>query len=65
MKISTALKTFLGTAALALPLVALADSTVQTGAGPPHGVGDGEFSMVIPQILYLRVGTGSAYTTGA
>ena len=66
MHISTALKTVLGTAALALPLVALGESNVQTGAATATGAtAHVDFSIVIPKILYLRVGTGSNYTTGA
>lgn len=67
MKISIALKTLLGTAALALPLVAFSESNVQTGAATasPGATAHVDFSIVIPKILYLRVGTGSTYTTGA
>lgn len=67
MKISIALKTLLGTASLALPLVAFSESNVQTGAATaaPGATAHVDFSIVIPKILYLRVGTGSSYTTGA
>ena len=67
MKTAFALKTLLGTAALALPLVALPESNVQTGAATasPGATAHVDFSIVIPKILYLRVGTGSSYTTGA
>jgi hypothetical protein len=65
MKTSMALKTLLGAASLALPLMALAESNVQTGAGPLTTTAHVDFSIVIPKILYLRVGTGSTYTTGA
>jgi hypothetical protein len=65
MKLSTALKTVLGTAALALPLAALAESNVQTGAATATGAtAHVDFQITIPKILYLRVGTGSSYTTG-
>ena len=67
MKTSIALKTLLGAASLALPLVAFAESNVQTGAATaaPGATAHVNFSIVIPKILYLRVGTGSSYTTGA
>ena len=67
MKISIALKTLLGTASLALPLVAFCESNVQTGAATaaPGATAHVDFSIVIPKMLYLRVGTGSSYTTGA
>ncbi len=66
MKISIVLKTVLGAASLALPLMALAESNVQTGAATaaPGATAHVDFSIVIPKILYLRVGTGSSYTTG-
>ena len=65
MKSSIALKLALGTAALALPLAALAESNVQTGAATATGAtAHVDFQITIPKILYLRVGTGSSYTTG-
>jgi hypothetical protein len=67
MKISIALKTLLGAGALTLPLMALAESNVQTGTATtsPGATAHVDFSVVIPKILYLRVGTGSAYSSGA
>jgi hypothetical protein len=67
MKTSVAIKTLLGAASLALPLMALAESNVQTGAATaaPGATAHVDFSIVIPKILYLRVGTGSTYSTGA
>ena len=65
MKSSIALKLVLGTAALALPLAALAESNVQTGTATATGAtAHVDFQITIPKILYLRVGTGSSYTTG-
>ena len=64
MKISVALKSLLTAAALALPVAAFAASNVQSGAGTLNATASVDFSIVIPKILYLRVGTGSAYTTG-
>lgn len=67
MKISTVLKTLLGAGAVTLPLMVSAESNVQTGAATasPGATAHVDFSIVIPKILYLRVGTGSAYSTGA
>ena len=67
MKTSIALKTLLGAGALTLPLLVFAESNVQTGAATatPGATAHLDFSIVIPKILYLRVGTGSGYTTGA
>ena len=61
------LKILAGAVALALPLLASAESNVQTGAATaaPGATAHVDFTIVIPKILYLRVGTGSAYTTGA
>ena len=67
MKTSIALKVLLGAGALTLPLMASAESNFQTGAATnsPGATAHVDFSIVIPKILYLRVGTGSSYTTGA
>jgi hypothetical protein len=67
MKTSIALKSLLGAGALMLPLMVSAESNVQTGTATnaPGATAHLDFSIVIPKILYLRVGTGSAYTTGA
>jgi hypothetical protein len=66
MKTSIALKGLLGVGALTLPLMAFAESNVQTGAATasPGATAHVDFSIVIPKILYLRVGTGSAYASG-
>jgi hypothetical protein len=64
MKTSIALKGLLGTAALTLPLIASAASTVTTGAGALTAAATVNFTVVIPHFLYLRVGTGSAYASG-
>jgi hypothetical protein len=67
MKISIATKSLMGLASLALPLFAFGESNVQTGTATsaPGATAHVDFSIVIPKILYLRVGTGSSYTTGA
>ena len=65
MKLSIAMKTLLGAASMALPLMAFAESNVQTGAGALTATAHVDFQVTIPKILYFRVGTGSAYTIGA
>jgi hypothetical protein len=67
MNTSIALKTLLGAGALMLPLLASAESNVQTGAATatPGATAHVDFTIVIPKILYLRVGTGSAYASGS
>jgi len=67
MKTSIALKSLVGAGALMLPLMTFAESNVQTGAATasPGATAHVDFTIVIPKILYLRVGTGSAYASGA
>jgi hypothetical protein len=48
----------------AVPLLCHAESNVQTGTGTLTATAHVDFQVVIPQVLYLRVGTGSTYTTG-
>lgn len=62
MKISNALKTLLGAAALTLPIMVHAESTVTTGTGTITATAHVNFTVAIPQVLYLRVGAGSTYT---
>jgi hypothetical protein len=61
MNISIALKGLLGTAALTLPLIASAASTFTSGTGTISASAAVNFTVVIPQFLYLRVGSGSLY----
>jgi len=63
MKISTALKALAGAAVVMLPLTASAESTFSTGAAALSSTARVDFQITIPKILYLRVGTGSAYPT--
>lgn len=67
MKTSIALKSLVGAGALMLPLMTFAESNVQTGAATasPGATAHVDFTIVIPKILYLRVGAGSAYASGA
>src|SRR5579864_1848901 len=66
MKSSIGPKSLLAVAALTLPMLTFAESNVQTGAATaaPGATAHVDFSVVIPKILYLRVGTGSSYSTG-
>ena len=64
MRTSTFVKGLIATAAAAVPLIGNAASSVQTGAGALTATAQVQFQIVIPQVLYLRVGTGSSYTTG-
>lgn len=61
MKISTALKVFTGAAVMLLPLSVSAESNFQSGAGALTSTAKVDFQVTIPKVLYLRVGTGSAY----
>ena len=54
---------FVGMAGTLLSLVTPAASTFRTGAGALTARARVDFRIVIPKILYLRVGTGSAYPT--
>jgi hypothetical protein len=51
-------------AALAIIPPALAESNFVTGGGALSASAKVDFQITIPKILYLRVGTGSAYATG-
>jgi hypothetical protein len=66
MKTSFGLKALLAATTLAAPLMASAESNVQTGAltANPGATAHVDFTITIPKILYLRVGTGSAYGAG-
>jgi hypothetical protein len=65
MRTSIVTKALLATMAAA-PLLCHAESNVQTGAATaaPGATAHVDFQITIPKILYLRVGTGSLYTTG-
>jgi hypothetical protein len=63
MRTSLAIKALLA-AAVAVPLLCHAESNVQTGTGTLTATAHVDFQVTIPQVLYLRVGTGSSYTTG-
>lgn len=65
MKAAVASRNWLGAAVLALPLISAAESNLQSGPGVLTAAAHVDFRIAIPKILYLRVGTGSNYTTGA
>jgi len=52
-------------AILAAPLAANAESTFQTGAGALTATARVDFTITIPKVLFLRVGTGTNYATNA
>jgi hypothetical protein len=64
MRTSLVVKGLIAAAAAAIPLAGFAASSVSTGAGALTATAQVEFQITIPQVLYLRVGTGSSYTTG-
>jgi hypothetical protein len=62
MRTSIVIKALLAaTAAAAVPLLCNAESNLQTGGGTLNATAHVDFQITIPQQLYLRVGTGSAY----
>ncbi|HTO44843.1 MAG TPA: hypothetical protein VML56_12270 [Burkholderiales bacterium] len=60
MKSSTKLNSLALALALAIPLAAQAESNVSTGAGALTTTARVDFSVVIPKILFLRVGSAGA-----
>jgi hypothetical protein len=65
MRTSTFVKSLLAAAAVGAPLLCNAASTLSTGTGSPlTATAQVQFTITVPHFLYLRVGTGSAYTTG-
>lgn len=51
--------------ALALPVVAQAESQFNTAAGPSSAVARVDFQITIPRVLFLQVGTGTSMATNA
>jgi hypothetical protein len=64
MRTSIVVRGIVAAAGAAIPLMGYAGSSVQSGAGALTATAQVQFSITIPQVLYLRVGTGSSYTTG-
>jgi hypothetical protein len=63
MKVQTAVKALVGVAVTMLPFAASAESNFQNGAAALTATAKVDFQITIPKVLYLRVGTGSAYPT--
>jgi hypothetical protein len=61
MRTSTVTKCLLAATAAATPLLCNAASTYSSGTGALTATATVNFQVNIPQTLYLRVGTGSAY----
>jgi len=64
MRKAILIKSLLVIGAATTPIIGQAESNVQSGAGTLNATAHVDFQVTIPQILYLRVGTGSSYTTG-
>src|SRR6478609_6876351 len=60
MKVSTKLKSLALAATLVMPFAAQGESTTATGAGALSTSARVDFSIVIPRILFLRVGSTGA-----
>ena len=54
-----------GLAALGLPLSAVAESSLQTGAGALTATARLDFRVTVPKVLFLQVGTGTALASNA
>ncbi len=59
------MKTVAAALALAVPLAAHAESNFQTGAGVLNATARVDFTIVIPRILFLQVGTGTPSANNA
>ena len=59
MRTSLFIKSVLAAAAIAAPMLATAESNVQTGAGALTATAHVDFQITIPKFLFLRVGTGT------
>jgi len=65
MRTSMLRKALLAAAAAAIPVLCSAESNFTSGGGSPlTATAHVDFQITIPHILYLRVGTGTTYTTG-
>ena len=59
MRTSLFIKSVLAAAAIAAPMLATAESNVQTGAGALTATAHVDFQITIPKFLFVRVGTGT------
>jgi hypothetical protein len=64
MRTSVFIKSVLAAAAVAAPMLATAESNVQTGAGALTATAHVDFQITIPKFLFVRVGTGTGTATG-
>ena len=60
---ASALAALAAIAMLALPNMASAESTLQTGAGTLTGSARLDFRVTVPKVLFLQVGTGTSMAT--
>jgi len=65
MRTSIFIKSVLAAVAVAAPMLAMAESNVQTGAGALTATAHVDFQITIPKFLFLRVGTGTGSITPA
>ncbi|HYX75122.1 MAG TPA: hypothetical protein VE819_10605 [Steroidobacteraceae bacterium] len=63
MRTSTVIKALLAAAAVA-PMLCLAESNVQTGAGALTATAHVDFQITIPKFVFLRIGTGTGTLAG-
>lgn len=63
MRTSTVIKALLAAAAVA-PMLCLAESNVQTGAGALNATAHVDFQITIPKFVFLRIGTGTGTLAG-
>jgi hypothetical protein len=64
MRTSLFIKSVLAAAAVAAPMLATAESNVQTGAGALTATAHVDFQITIPKFLFVRVGQGTGTATG-
>jgi hypothetical protein len=58
-----AISAAVGLAALGAPMLAHAESNLQTGAGALTGTARLDFRVTVPKVLFLQVGTGTSMAT--
>jgi hypothetical protein len=64
MRTSVFIKSVLAAAAVAAPMLATAESNLQTGAGALTATAHVDFQITIPKFLFVRVGAGTGTATG-